>query len=374
MPVSSLNRPAVSRRHLFALLGAGAGLAAMRPGPAAAAPAIEKTAKAGIGLYELAVSEASNLVHVAAVGPRGQNAAKIVGLDLRTLEQRSVIELGEDAAFGLTANNRRGLLLATGTRSGALKIIDARTGTVRAKLTQGEDSHLREVVADEARDRAFATSFGARDRPSAVWVADTAADRISSVISDGLEGGIAGIAFDAANDRLFCTALTTNEVVEVSLARNAGVRRFPSGGEGSINLAFDPASGRVFVANQRSGTVTVLNAATGELIKSIETGAGALGVTLSADGGTLFVANRGAGTTSIVETRGLTVVANLATGTHPNTVAVDKRSGLAYVSNKARMPPRPPRPAAGQPPQPAAAPATPPPPDPNGDTVSIIRL
>ena len=87
-----------------------------------------------------------------------------------------------------------------------------------------------------------------------------------------------------------------------------------------------------------------------------------------------------AGTTSVVETRGLTVVANLATGTHPNTVAVDKRSGLAYVSNKARMPPRQPRPQGGQPGQPAAAPATPPAPpppapeDPNGDTVSIIRL
>jgi YVTN family beta-propeller protein len=375
MPLSPLNRPAIPRRHFFALLGAGAGLAAMRPGPAGAAPAVERSVKVGVGLYELAVNTASNLVHVAAVGARGQNAAKILGLDLTTLEQRSAIELGEDAAFGLTSNNRRGLLLATGTRSGAFKVIDVRTGTVRARLTQGEGSHLRQVVADEARDRAFATSFGARDRPSAIWVVDTAGDRIANVITEGLEGGITGLAFDPAGDRLFVTALTANEVVEVSLARNAGIRRFATGGEGAINLAFDPASGRVFCANQRSGTLTVLNAATGELVKSIETGAGALGVTLSADGGICYVANRGAGTVSVVETRGLTVVANLATGTHPNTVAVDRRSGLAYVSNKARMPPRQPRPAAGAAPaaQPPAPPA-PPQPDPNGDTVSIIRL
>ncbi|MBW6398783.1 YncE family protein [Roseomonas sp. HJA6] len=369
MPSPSLNRSAVSRRHLFALLGAGAGLAAMRPGPASAAPAIEKSLKVGTGLYELAVSTVSDLVHVAAVGPRGANAAKILGLDLRTLETRQTIELGEDAAFGLTANNRRGLLLATGTRSGALKIIDVRTGTVRARLTEGEQSHLREVVADEARDRAFATSFGARDRPSAIWVADTAGDRIANVITEGLEGGITGIAFDAANDRLFATALTSNEVVEVSLARNAGVRRFPSGGEGAVNIAFDPASGRLFVANLRSGTLTVLNAASGEVVKSIATGEGALGVALSGDGAIAYVANRGAGTTSIVDLRSLTVTANLATGTHPNTVAVDKRSGLAYVSNKARMPPRGPRPAAGSPPPPPPAPID----DPNGDTVSIIR-
>jgi YVTN family beta-propeller protein len=377
MPSPSINRPAVPRRHLFALLGAGAGLAAMRAGPASAAPSVVRSVKAGTSLYEIAVNTASNLAHVAAVGARGQNAAKIVGLDLTTLELRQTIELGADAAFGLGSNNRRGLLLATGTRSGAFKIIDARTGTLRAKLTQGENSHLREVVADEARDRAFATSLGLRGRPSAIWVVDTAGDRIATVITEGLDGGIAGLSFDAANDRLFCTALTTNEVVEVSLTRNAGVRRFPSGGEGSINIAFDPASGRLFCANQRSGTVTVLNATTGELIKSIPTGEGALGVALSADGGTCFAANRRAGTVSVIETRGLTVVANLETGTHPNTVAVDRRSGLAYVSNKARMPPRPPRPAAGQapqPPQPAATPPASPPPDPNGDTVSLIRL
>ena len=372
MPPSSLNRPAIPRRNLFALLGAGAGLLAMRAGPAGAAPAVERSVKVGVGLYELAVNTVSNLVHVAAVGARGQNAARILGLDLTTLEQRSAIELGEDAAFGLTSNNRRGLLLATGTRSGAFKVIDVRTGTVRARLTQGEGSHLRQVVADEGRDRAFATSFGARDRPSAICVVDTAGDRITNVITEGLEGGITGLAFDAAGDRLFATALTANEIVEVSLTRNAGIRRFAAGGEGSVNLAFHPASGRLFCTNQRSGTLTVLNAATGELVKSIETGAGALGVTLSADGGICYVANRGAGTTSVVETRGLTVVANLATGTHPNTVAVDGRSGAAYVSNKARMPPRQPRPAAGaaQPAQPPAPPA----PDPNGDTVSIIRL
>lgn len=364
MPSSIATRPAVPRRHLLALLGAGSALAAMRPGAAGAAPAVEKTLKVGTGLYELVASGASGLVHVAAVGARGANAARIIGLDPRTLETRSTIELGQEAVFGLAANDRRGLLLGTGTRSGAVMVIDIRSGTVRARLTHGEGAHLRQVVADEARDRAFATSFGARGRPSAIWVVDTAGDRIASVITEGLDGGISGIAHDPAGDRLFATALAANEVVEVSLARNAGVRRFASGGEGTINIAFDPASGRLFCANQRSGTLTVLNAASGEVVKSIGTGAGALGVALSADGAIAYVANRGAGTVSIVDTRALTVVASLPTGTHPNTVAVDRRSGLAYVSNKARMAPR------GQP----GSPPPPPVEDPNGDTVSIIRL
>jgi YVTN family beta-propeller protein len=358
MPATSLPRPAVSRRRLLALLGAGAALAAMRPAAVSAAPGVEKTARIAAGLYELVVSSTSGLVHVAAAGARGENGAKIIGLDSRTLETSSVFELAEDTAFGLAVNDRRGLLLATGTRAGAFKIIDIRTGTLRARLTQDESSHLRQVVADEASDRAFATSFGARDRPSAIWVVDTAADRIATVITEGLQGGITGLAHDPAGERLFATALTSNEIVEVSLTRKAGIRRFPSGGEGPINVAYDPASGRLFCANQKSGVLAVLNAASGEVVKVLETGAGALGVTLSADRAIAYVANRGAGTVSIVDTRALTVRASLATGTHPNTVAVDRRSGLAYVSNKARGGPR------GQTP----------PPDPNGDTVSIIRL
>ncbi|NKE43166.1 YncE family protein [Roseomonas frigidaquae] len=350
--------PAPSRRHLLALMGTGLAASVLRPRLALAAPAVEKTVQPGAGLYEIVVSSTTGLVHVASVGKRGENAAKILGLDPRTLETKSSIELGAEAAFGMGVNDRRGLLLGTATRSGALLVIDARSGTVRARIAEGERAHVRQVIADEANDRAFVTVFGGRGRPSAIWVADTATNAMATVITEGLDGGIIGAAYDPAGDRLFATALQSNEIVEVSLARKAGIRRFASGGEGPINIVHDATSGRLFCANQKTGTLTVLNAASGELVKAIETGAGALGVTLSADGALAYVANRQAGTVSVVDTRGLVVVANLATGTHPNTVAVDRRTGLAYVSNKARSAPR------GQPPVE----------DPNGDTVSLIRI
>lgn len=142
-----------------------------------------------------------------------------------------------------------------------------------------------------------------------------------------------------------------------------GCAASPPGGDGPINLAFHAASGRLFCTNQKSGQLAVLDAASGQPVKVLETGAGALAVTFSTDGALAYVTNRGAGTVSLVDTRALTVLASLQTGTHPNTVAVDRRTGLAYVSNKARSAPRP---AQGQPPAPA-------PEDPNGDTVSLIR-
>ncbi|MBE9607185.1 YncE family protein [Acetobacteraceae bacterium H6797] len=356
-----ISQPLLRRRHALALFGAAA--FALRTGPAKAAAAVEKTVKVAPGLYELAVSSTTNLVHVASAGTRGGKNAKLLGLDLRTLELRSTIELGEDGVFGVAVNDKTGTLFGTSTRDGELVLIDLKAGSIKAKLTEGEGAHLRQVVVDEAKNRAFVTSFGARGKPSAIWVVDGAAGKVETVISEGLEGGITGLAFDAAGDRLFATALMSNEIVEVSLEKKAGIRRFAAGAEGTINVAFDPASSRLFATNQKSGQLTVLDAKSGTLIKAIETGAGALGVTLSADGALAYVANRGAGTVSLVDTKALSVLSNLETGTHPNTVAVDRRSGLAYVSNKAKMGPRP---------QPGQAPV-PPPEDPNGDTVSLIR-
>jgi len=355
MLFSGSSRPTLSRRQFAGLLAA-AGVA-LRSTPGLAAPTAEKTVKVAPGLYELVVSTTTNLVHVASTGGRGANAAKVVGLDLRTLEVRSTIELGADAVFGLAVNDKAGLLFGTETRGGKLVTMDLRTGTVKGSIADGEGAHVRQIAIDPAGNRAFVSVVGFRDKPSAIWVVDTAANKLLGVIKDGLEGGITGLDYDAKGDRLFATALQSNEVVEVSLSKMAGVRRFASGGDGAINLTFDEASGRVYVANQKSGQLAVLDAASGKPVKILDTGAGALGVTLSADGATAFVANRGAGTVSIVDTRALAITGSVETGTHPNTVAVDPRSGLVYVSNKGATGER------------GAAP----PEDARGDTVSIIH-
>jgi YVTN family beta-propeller protein len=359
MPTTSPIRQGLSRRQA---LGLFAGLlAAAKAGPAlaqgaAATPAVALSAKVGSGLYEIVFSRTTGLVHVAAAGTRGGSGnAGILALDPKTLALRGTIDLADEPAFGLGLNDRTGILYTTNTRSGSVSAIDLKTGKTLAKLAKGEKAHVRQVVVDEEKNRAFVSVPGFRGEASAIWVIDGAKQEIVQVI-EGLSEGVSALTLDAANNRLFGASLASNEVVEIGLADGKVARRFPAGGESSINIAYQPQGNRLFVTNQKSGTLTVLDAASGSLVKSIETGAGALGVTL-APNGTVYVANRGAGTVSLVDGVKLEVIASLATGTHPNTVAIDRETGAAYVTNKARMSPR------GQPPVE----------DPNGDTVSIIR-
>ncbi|HWX48308.1 MAG TPA: YncE family protein [Roseomonas sp.] len=364
------SRPGVRlpRRHALGLLAAAlvagrgahalARTAAEAGSAAAKAPAVLRSAKVHSGLYELVVSRTTGLVHVAATGPRGAKAARILGLDPQSLEVRSEIELGDKPAFGLGLNDATGMLYASNTSGGTVSAIDLKAGKVVATLSPGEGGHPRQVLVDEAANRVYVSSFGHRERPSAIWVINGASNTLAATIEEGLaEGGLTGLALDKAGNRLFATALTSNEVVEVSLAGNHAVRRFPSGGEGPVNVAHDPAGQRLFVTNQKSNTVTVLDAASGALLKSLPAGEGPLGLALNPANGLLYVACRRSGTVNLFNSRDLTLLASLETGTHPNTIAFDPRNGLAYVTNKART--------AGR--------GAPPVDDPNGDTVSIIR-
>ncbi len=351
----------IQRRGVLALAAGAVGLSALRP--AVAQPALGVTRPVGAGLYEVVVSISTGTVYVAAVGVRGgQDAPKpqIVALDGTTLATKSAIEL-EFPAFGLGLNDRTQRLFTTNTIAGSVSIIDLGTGRAIGHAQAGEKAHLRQVVVDEAKNLAYATAFGGgrTPTPSAIWVVDGATGKVDHVVSEGLEeGGITGIALDAARNRLFATALMSNEIVEVDLAARKALRRFPSGGDGAVNVALDAAGRRLFVTHQKTGGLVVLNADSGAVIGTVATGAGALGVSFDATRNRIVVANRQAGTTSVVDGANLTVLASLETGTHPNTVAINGKAGLAYVTNKKKAVRR------GEPPVE----------DPRGDTVSLIRL
>ncbi|MDQ0346398.1 YncE family protein [Ancylobacter vacuolatus] len=365
----SLARVALARVALASV--ALVGLA----GAALADPEFVKTVKPGAGLYELVFSAPMNRVYVAAAGARGATETFIYALDPATLETKETIALGDDPVFGLAIDNKTKTLYGTQTRDGSVAVVDLATGKVVAKLAKGEKAHVREVAVDEAANRAYVSVTGRRDTPSSVWIVDGAKKEIVGSI-DNLPGSVTGIALDAKGQRLFLSAMESNEVHVVDLASKK-VTSFPSGGEGAINLAYDASGDQVFVAHQGSGEVVALDAKDGKVIKKIPTGPGALSLAIDPQRNLLYVTNRQAGFTSLIDTKTLDPVANIVTGSMPQTVTVDVATGNAYVSNKLKTAGRP-RPAA--PPAGAAAPAGEAPRarpvpmvDPYGDTVTLIR-
>lgn len=349
-----LHQPARTRTTL-SLVAAAVALAA----PAvSSALAVEKSVKVAAGVYQIGVDPASQTVYVASVGGRGENAAQLVAFDADTLERKGSIAL-EAPIYGLGINAKTQTLYGTDTRAGNITVVDLKTGKVTATIGEGDGAHLREVRIDEAANRVYVSVVGTREAASEFWIIDGATNELLRKVPVETDT-VTGIALDPAGNRIFATGQGANEIAVVDLASGATVAKWPAGGESPTNAEYDAATQRLFVANQ-GGTLTVIDAKDGSLIKSIPTGEGSLDVKLDSDNPRVYVSNRGAGTLSVVDTETYEVVAHLPTGTLPQTIAVDDAGGRVFVSNKARgLGRNAPRDAV-------------PPDDPNGDTLTLVR-
>lgn len=332
---------------------------------ALAQPQVEATHKvAAGGIYELVYNPTTDSVLVAAAGQRGQeNAGRVVELNAETLQPIKEYDVSEAPFYGLALNNTTQILYGSATRAGQVAALDLKSGEIVAII--GADAHTRQLAVDEASNTIYVSVVGSRNPnaenpvPSELWAIDGATQTLRDRFK--IEGTLTGLALDTAAGRAYMTDMNSNEVVVVELATGYVITKWPTHGESSINVAFDPESERLFVASQGSGTLSVLDSRSGELLGKVETGAGAHGVIYNAISDQVYVTNRQASTTSVVDGTSYEVLVNLETGTLPQSVTMDTASNIVYANAKARGLPR-------------NAPADAPPViDENGDTVVRIR-
>lgn len=329
------------------------------------AATVEKSVKVAPGLYELVFNPEDGDVYVASTGNRGDIPAKVIRLDGRTLMIEGEIDVSANPLFGLGLNTKTQVLYGTDTRGGVVSAIDLKTGRLVGTIKKGEGAHLREVIVDEAANRAYASVIGGGEGrgggpqpPSEIWVIDGATQTLLRAISlPGVQ--LLGIAHDPAGNRIFGTDLRNNRIVVVDLATDRVVQEFPSGAPQPTNVVYDATGTRLFVANQ-SGSLTVLDSRTGALLKSVPTGQGALSVAYNSAVSRVYVTNRGAGTTTVVNSQDYAVLANPVVGSLPQSVVVDRATNRVFVTNKARGAPR------------GSPPGTPAPEDPSGDTLTVL--
>jgi len=90
-------------------------------------------------------------------------------------------------------------------------------------------------------------------------------------------------------------------VIDVLGDANTKVAEIPVG-VGPQRLAILPDDSKIYVTNQRSGTVTVINGATNHPMNTIDVGKEPIGCALSPDGNRLYVANFSSDTVSVINT------------------------------------------------------------------------
>jgi YVTN family beta-propeller protein len=116
----------------------------------------------------------------------------------------------------------------------------------------------------------------------------------------------------------------------IDLASKRVVQTIAAGVAGANRLKFTPDGTLVFVSTLRGPDVTVLRAATREVVKRIPVGRGAAGILMQPDGALAYVAATPDDYVAVIDVKSLAVVGRIAAGRQPD--------GLAWVDAR---PPKP---------------------------------
>lgn len=300
------------------------------------APVVDRSAKVGAGVYEIAFNGSRNELYVASATATAPNTPKVSVLDPTTLELKRSFDMDGTSPYGLGFNERTQTLYTSNTRTNNVSAIDVTTGKIIATIAEpgATSAHVFRVLPDEEANLVYVSVAAT---PGRIWVIDGKTNTIAHVINDAGTRPT-GLALDRENNRLYAASLGSNEILAIDLTTRAVSAKYPAGGERPTQLAFDAKTNRLFITNQTTNAITVLDTKAGTLLKTIPTGQQALGIGFHAPSNRVFVANRGAGTVSVIDTVTYELVADLKAGTLPNTVAIDPKSGAVFVTNKARAP------------------------------------
>lgn len=104
-------------------------------------------------------------------------------------------------------------------------------------------------------------------------------------------------------------------------------------GQGPWGVSLSPDYSKVYISNNVSGTVSVINTSSNAVTATITVGSDPEGVLVSRDGNNVYVANEASGTVSVINTLSNIVTATIHVGANPTQLAASPDGKTIYVSN-----------------------------------------
>ena len=152
-----------------------------------------------------------------------------------------------------------------------------------------------------------------------------------------------GVAVSPAGTRVYITNYVSNDVSVIDTASNTVVATIPMlpvlaispppPPSAPMGIAINPAGTRVYVANNISGHVTVIDAITNTVLGSVISGSIPFGVAVHPSGNLVYVTNRGESSVSVIDTAASAVLKKIPVGMEPYGIAVNPEGTRLYVAN-----------------------------------------
>jgi YVTN family beta-propeller protein len=211
--------------------------------------------------------------------------------------------------------------------SGGVSLLDARDGRVLG--TRAGTSAFGSIVLDGPTQRVFALSESGLVS-GLITVLDgrtgailrTTLDSVLDPMVDRQTGAILAAAIDPQNGQYDHLAFIDG---------HSGVLRRMVPLQGPLVLDVDSRTEHVFAANFATAPVSMLDARTGRLLRTVPVGPTPLGVAVDARTERVFVTNNGADTDNVLDAHTGMLLHTIKVGPHPARVVVDERTARVFV-------------------------------------------
>lgn len=292
----------------------------------------------GKGVYELAVSPKDNALFVASSQNSSGNGGTVFRLDPTTLAVQQSINT-ELKAFGAAINPQTNVLYVGNTVEGSLTAIDASSGKVlntlvldsRKRSETVRPLQPRQVAVDVKTNRVYVTGLGLQ---SVVWVVDGSTLQLISTVPDTGKMGT-GLAVDSAAQKVYVTN-GDGELVTINARTNAVEKKQKIDGDKAhffLNIALDTRGQRAFLSDSKQAQVLVVDLRNQQVIQRIAVPE-SLAVLFNPDRNELYVTHRKAGEVSIIDASSYSVKRSVKTPGLPNSLALSADGKALYVSVK----------------------------------------
>ena len=234
-------------------------------------------------------------------------------------------------SLSMTLFPQSGTLIVLNKSDDTADLIDLESQRSVATLPTGSGPH--EVAISPDGETAVITNYGRGNNwpGSSLTLIDIRSKKILKTIDLSYKAPH-GIEFISA-DQVLVTCEANKKLIQVNISNDEIEKSIDTEQEVSHMVTYAPLTQKAFVANIRSGSVSVIDVKNERLEVIIKTGEGAEGVALSADGKSAWITNRSANTISIIDTSSLDVIAEFDSEKFPIRIKMTSDGKYALVSN-----------------------------------------
>lgn len=227
--------------------------------------------------------------------------------------------------------SQNGTLIVLNKSDDTADLIDLKTEISVATIPTGNGPH--EVAVSPDGSIAVVTNYGRGENwpGSTLTVIDLHNKKVSKTIQLDYKAPH-GIEFISANQALV-TCEGSKKLIQVNIETGRTEKAIDTDQETSHMVSFAALSQKAFVANIRSGSVSVIDLKNDKLEKIIKTGAGAEGVAISANGKSVWITNRGENTISVIDVQTLEIIDEFPSEKFPIRVKTTSDGKYGLVSN-----------------------------------------